>query len=485
MFGQMIESLPLIAPAEWSTTWIRPEDRYPDPAQPIPTTRPGPFLFSVASFVHPEPLPSMIDSLPRVIQAPLLQLRWLSVAAMVLAALISPYLLGPSELTIRLLAFAGGIGLFNLGFLVAARSMGVAKVPKFFSPLAQLSFDLLAWGGYIFLSGGATNPLISLFLPLVAIGALVLSPSQAWLLALAAILIYSFLWYFYVPLHIADFQMAGTLHLFGMWLVFALSAVLVVGFILHLSGSIRRRDQELGAARERAIRDDWLISLGCQAAGAAHELGTPLATLNILADDLLDDGRLAPELATDIQAMKAEIQRCKATLGQLVARAGLANTDEPPCYPATEWLRQLLLTWQGQHPQVEVHLDFAQTLNDRHLPADLGIEHALTNLLNNAIKARASHIQVSVAEHADILEVRIADNGTGMDPGALVAFERRQPRISAESLGVGLQLGRAAIERRGGSLHFLPPGPEGAGTIGALAQLRLPLTTTAKARHGG
>ena len=248
----------------------------------------------------------MIDSLTRVIQASLLQWRWLSVIAMVLAALVSPLLLGPSELMVRLLIYAALIGLVNLGFQLADSTLGLAEAPRSFSPCVQLSFDLLAWGGYIFLSGGATNPLISLFLPLVAIGALILTPRQAWLLALGAILIYSFLWYFYVPLHITDFARAGTLHLFGMWLVFALSAVLVVGFILQLSSGIRRRDRELTAAREQAIRDDWLITLGSQAAGAAHELGTPLASLNVLADDLLDDGRLPPALAADVQATASQ-----------------------------------------------------------------------------------------------------------------------------------------------------------------------------------
>ncbi|MBP6808561.1 MAG: hypothetical protein KA125_09760, partial [Chromatiaceae bacterium] len=228
----------------------------------------------------------MIDSLTCIIQASLLQLRWLSVVAMLLAALVSPYILGPSALTGRLLMFTGAIAAINLVFMLAARYLGAAQaVPWFLSPLMQLTFDLLAWGAYLFLSGGATNPLISILLPLVAIGALVLGQRQAWLFALAAILIYSFLWKYYVPLYIADYQMAGTLHLVGMWLVFALSAVMVVWFILQLTASIRSRDQELAAARERAIRDDWLISLGSQAAGAAHELSTPLATLNILVDD--------------------------------------------------------------------------------------------------------------------------------------------------------------------------------------------------------
>ncbi|TNF54674.1 MAG: HAMP domain-containing histidine kinase [Gammaproteobacteria bacterium] len=438
----------------------------------------------------------MIDSLTRVIQASLLQLRWLSVTAMVLGALVSPLLLGPSDLMIRLLVYAGVVSLVNLGFQLADSTLGAAEAPRFFSPCVQLSFDLLAWGGYIFLSGGATNPLISLFLPLVAIGALILTPRQAWLLALGAILIYSFLWYFYVPLHIADFARAGTLHLFGMWLVFALSAVLVVGFILQLSSGIRRRDRELTAAREQAIRDDWLITLGSQAAGAAHELGTPLASLNVLADDLLDDGRLPPALAADVQAMKTEIRRCKETLSQLTARAAQALVGQAPTQPAVDWLRRLLEVWQSRHPALAVAWNLGRNLNDHLLPADVALEQALTHLLDNARKAGASRIQVRADVERDWLVVGIQDDGRGMPPAALDAFARRQPPDSAGGLGVGLLLGRAAIERRGGSLTFNAVGGGSAEGRGTLVELRLPLAATAtddeappthstEVRHGG
>lgn len=435
----------------------------------------------LAAPAHRAPAPPVFDSLTRIIQASLLQLRWLSVMAMALAALVSPYLLGPSDLMGRLLAFTGVIAIINLVFMLAARLLGTAlDVPFFFSPLMQLTFDLLAWGAYIFISGGATNPLISIFLPLVAIGALILGQRQAWLFALAAILIYSFLWRYYVPLSITDFSLAGSLHLFGMWLVFTLSAVMVVWFILQLNASIRHRDQELAAARERAIRDDWLISLGSQAAGAAHELSTPLATLNILVDDLLDDPHLAAELVPDVQAMKVPIQHCKETLSQLTARASLASADEQPCCPARAWLQPLLLAWQSQHPQAELHLDIHQNLDNFLLPADLAIERALTNLLDNALKAQASLIRVSALARAGTLEIRVTDNGTGIPRATLETIKQRQPVISTQGMGVGLLLGRAAIERRGGGLSILAPE-----TGGATIKVCLPLAAVSESPDAG
>ncbi|NCA70443.1 MAG: sensor histidine kinase [Sphingobacteriia bacterium] len=428
----------------------------------------------------------MIDSLSRVIHTTLLHLRWLSVAVMVIAALASPLLLGPSALMAVLLAYATSIALVNLGLLWlvssrVARAPSTTAVPWLLSPPAQLGLDLLAWGGYLFLSGGATNPLISLLLPLVAIGALILTPRQAWLLAGAAILIYSVLWAFHMPLHIADFSRAAPLHLFGMWLVFAVSAVLVVGFIVRLSDRIRRRDRELAAAREQAIRDDWLITLGSQAAAVAHALGTPLASLNVLADDLLDDGRLPPELTADVQAMKTQIRRCKETLSQLAARASQAAGGEAQAIAVGDWLRGLLLAWQGRHPAMAVAFDIGQALEKQVVPTDVALEQTLSNLLDNAVKAGASRIRVSAVDDGGMLAVRIKDNGSGMSAAALAAFAQRQPPSSAGGLGVGILLGRAAIERRGGSLEFQQPET---GT-GALALLRLPLTDGRRVGHGG
>jgi two-component system sensor histidine kinase RegB len=283
-----------------------------------------------------------------------------------------------------------------------------------------------------------------------------------------------------------------------MWLVFALSAVLVVGFILQLAGGIRRRDRELAIARERAIRDDWLIALGSQAAGAAHELGTPLASLNILADDLLDDGRLPPPLAADVQAMKTEIRRCKDTLSQLTARAAQAQTQagQAPAQPVGDWLRRLLQVWQSRHPSLAVAWNPAPNLNDRPLPADIALEQALTHLLDNARKAGASQIQVRAEAQQDWLVVDIQDDGRGMPPAALDAFARRQPLDSTAGLGVGLLLGRAAIERRGGSLSFNALEGVSDQGPGTRVEVRLPLASTAndtetqpkhptEVRHGG
>lgn len=399
----------------------------------------------------------LISSLTQITQARLVSLRWLSVLAMLVAALISPNLLGSSVLMPRLLAFATLIAAINACLQLAVLfNRGASEGVPIFSPLIQLLFDLAAWGSYIYLSGGATNPLISVFLPLVAIGAIVLGKAQAWFLCVAAILAYSFLWRFYQPLRIPDAEMATRLHLLGMWLVFVVSAMVVVWFILQMMQAIRERDVALAEARERAIRNDWLVSLGSLAAGAAHELSTPLGTMNILIDEWLDDGHLPAAQRADYQLMQHQIDICKRSLGLLTQRAGNPRCDAVSALPVRRWLDSLLNAWCALHPDAGLQRKIDPALDTGGLESDPTLEQALVNLLDNALGAGAGWIGVDAGIEGRALRVRIEDDGMGISPGVLQAFRAGHPVVSETGMGIGLLLSRTAIERQGGTLDLEP-----------------------------
>lgn len=413
----------------------------------------------------------MIVSLTQITQTRLLHLRWLSVLGMVAAAVASPNILGSPDAMPRLLAFATVIGCANVCLTVAAALYrNTADGLPMFSPLVQLSFDLMAWASYIYLSGGASNPLISVFLPIVAVGAIALRPVQAWVLAAGAIAAYSFLWNFHVPLSIVDAKTATRLHLLGMWAVFVVSAVVVVWFILQMTDAIRKRDAALAEAREQAIRDDWLISLGSLAAGAAHELSTPLGILNILSDELLEYGRLPPEASEDVCQMKRQIGVCKQALQQLTQQAGQPRGLALEKVNAVDWLQRILAAWESLNPRAEIRFEHSPDLLPCRLAAHGVLDRALGNLLDNAVKAGARHLRVAAGRDDDCLNLTIQDDGPGMPPEALNRFHRQQPADSVHGLGIGLLLTRATVERHGGALTLTPI--ENGGT---LAQLSLPL----------
>lgn len=425
----------------------------------------------------------MSNSLSRITEWRLINLRWLSVLAMLVAALVSPNILGSTELLSRLLALttlvAAGNLCLHLAYALYRRS---GDGPPLFSPLIQLGFDLTVWAIYIFMSGGATNPLISVFLPLVAIGATVLSPRQAWMLGMAAIIFYSILWRFYQPLLIADVQMATHLHLLGMWLVFVVSALVVIWFTVQMSKAVRLRDQALADAREKAIRNDWLISMGALAAGAAHELSTPLATLNILVDEWCADSSLAAALQADLALMRKQIAVCKVALTQLAQRADHSQGIETGRVMAAQWLKSLSGAWLALHPTATLVVRIAPALEETEIAFDLALEQAISNLLDNAVNAGAKLIDCSAMLCSDAanpeLQLRIGDDGPGFSVAALAAFAAGTPILSAQGMGVGLLLVRAAIERLGGSLSL---GQNGA--RGACATVCLPIANGSRAKH--
>ncbi len=423
---------------------------------------------------------NVLTSLTQITQERLIKLRWLSVLAMFAAALLSPHLLGSGELLPQLLAFATVIACINACLQAALAFNGESRDElPLFSPMVQLCLDLAAWGGYVYLSGGATNPLISVFLPLVAIGASVLNRAQAWLLGFAAILAYSFLWRFYQPLAMRDVQTATHLHLLGMWLVYVVSAVVVIWFILHMTQAVRERDAELAAAREQAIRNDWLISVGSLAAGAAHELSTPLATLNVLVDDLLVEPLLAPPLLPELQLMRRQIDVCKQALTRLTQRAGQSRAPEQGgCASAAGWLQETLAAWLALNPGASLQTTLAEGLDHCRLEIDLAVERALTNLLDNASQAGARQIRLHAAASAGVLCLTVDDDGSGISPAALQAFLRARPIVSQAGMGIGLLLARAALERRGGRLELAP-----AAGGGTRARIFIPCREIEEDRH--
>lgn len=421
----------------------------------------------------------MINSLTQITRLRLIQLRWLFVVAMLAAALVSPNILGSSSLLPQLLAFATFVACLNACLHVAHAFHGDNReLHAIFSPFVQLAFDLGAWGGYIFLSGGATNPLISVFLPLDAVGAIVLDRAQAWLLGILTILAYTFLWRYYLPLPIADAQTATRLHLLGMWLVFVVSALIVIWFILQMTQAVRERDQALAGAREQAIRNDWLVSMGSLAAGAAHELSTPLATLNLLVDELRADAQTAPALQDDLELMKRQVATCKKALSQLTLRAGNPRGGEQEAVALDDWLNGLLGAWSTLNPAATLDYELSPELPQWHLPFDVSLERAVANLLDNAMKAGTTRIRLLAQCDNATLHLTIEDDAAGIDDEALRAFAEGQPIVSATGMGIGLLLARAACERHGGELVLAR-----AGARGTRASMRLPVLHHVESKH--
>lgn len=398
----------------------------------------------------------------------LVLLRWVSVAIMLAACWPLPAALALGVPTGALLAIVLGMAAVN--FFTLAWLAGDRCEPTQRTPLAQLMLDLCGWSLFLYFTGGATNPLISMLLPLVAIGATVLPAAQAWGLAALAIGAYSLLWAWYVPIQLDDPVLATNLHLAGMWLTFALSAAIIVGFVVRMMDAIRTRDRALAAAGEEMARAAHIVALGNLAAGTAHNLGTPLGTMRIVVDDLLASPAVTGELREDLALVHTQIDQCRQILTMLTAEAGARRAEGGRAIRAAAWIADTVDRWRVQRPHAPVLVHCDATLGDTELVADETLSQALHTLVNNAADASTEPVGIQARIEDGTLVIEVTDRGPGLPPGLRDTLGSTPCTERPTGMGIGLYLARNTVQRHGGRLEFSPR--TGGGTV---AGLRIPL----------
>ncbi len=347
--------------------------------------------------------------------------------------------------------------------------------PEFFF---QLLIDIGALTVLLYFSGGSTNPFVSLYLIPLIIAATVLPWHYTWIMATASIICYTLLLFYYVPLphnhtddhsrHMFEFN----LHVAGMWLTFVLSTLLITGFIVKMSTSIRDRDKELAKSRERSLQNEQIIALGTLAAGAAHELGTPLSTMAIIAHELKQDYPDDSEFQHNMQILRDQIELCKQTLTQLLANAGQARAEEANGEPVDHFLKKVIDKWQLIRPSVKFTY---QCKGVRPAPLIMNtqlLSQSILNLLNNAADASVDQVNVNSDWDHDLLHLEILDDGEGLNSEVMerageAFFTNKGP---GKGFGIGLFLANTNIERFGGSVRLFNR-PEG----GACTHVTLPI----------
>ncbi|WP_236075214.1 ATP-binding protein [Mariprofundus sp. EBB-1] len=353
-------------------------------------------------------------------------------------------------------------------FLFLIRNKGLNERNYF----CQLMVDVLFLTLLLYFSGGYTNPFISLYLlPLIIVSS-TLGRRQAMAMALVILVSYTLLVFFYQPLFVMGATAATSgfhMHLLGMWFSFVLSVGLIVFFIMRMTESIHKRDLRLAEMREVAERDSHVLALGAMAAGAAHELGTPLATMAVVSHELECDFSDHPEITSQTALLKTELARCKQVLSQLSASAGQLRAEggRSLCFDA--YMREVSTQWQMMRPRAEMRLHQHSEGSAPELVADITLTQALYNLLNNAADASPTGLMLAFGWNNDALWLEIGDQGPGFPQ--YILEHSGQPEISTKTSGsgLGLFLSRAVLERLGGKLELSNP-VEG----GACARVTLP-----------
>ncbi len=226
--------------------------------------------------------------------------------------------------------------------------------------------------GLLYLNGGATNPFVSLYLVPIAISAATLSARFTVALAAFCLLAYSLLMFYYQPLQFLSPSHEMVLdseqhslhmttdnpvnwHVVGMWMNFVLSTLLISYFVIRMARALRARDAELSAFREKQLRDEQLLGIATLAAGTLHELGTPLATMTLLTEDLKSNAASNPAIADDAKLLAQQLARCR-TIVHSLARAAEQPLDQLQRVPLASYLDKVLGDWHLLQPAVPVQL---------------------------------------------------------------------------------------------------------------------------------
>ncbi|MEX3964230.1 ATP-binding protein [Paraburkholderia sp. EG287A] len=334
----------------------------------------------------------------------------------------------------------------------------------------QLWVDLGALSALLFLSGGTTNPFVSLYLPSLAIAAAVLPwYLTAWLAAFA-VACYVLLGFDNVPLNLDNPANLFDYYRAGMWVNFMVSVCLIVWFVARMSRALRQRDTALGDAQQRLLRDERAVALGVQAATVAHEIGTPLSTIAMLTEELRDVARTDKGLepyAADLELLDKQISLCTSALARLRSRASSTGARQL----VSEWLGPFVEQWRLRHPHVKFEL-LDNGPGDFALDDTVAVGQILTILLDNAARASRDFVTLRAyaAARAGYVDFEVCDAGPGI-PSSLRASLGAAPVDSTQGgHGVGLYLAFSSAARLGGSIELndvTPPGSASGEVSGA------------------
>ena len=319
---------------------------------------------------------------------------------------------------------------------------------------STLLVDVACLTVQLYLSGGLANPFVSLYLLQVVIAAVLLPSWSSWTMVVLTSALFA--WLAFSPFRLpADYgALLSAPYAVGAWISFTLAAILLVLFVTRIMRNLTRREAHLAALRQRAVEEEHVVRMGLLASGAAHELGTPLASLAVTLGDWRREPAIAdaPEILAEVETMIGEVARCKDILSQILLAAGEVRGDTPRRTTLHQFISETVADWRAQR---DIPIELLDEAGDkRAIVADRPLAQTIVNLLDNAFEAGAASIVVTIRLSEEKVALLVWDNGRGFAPAILA--EIGNPYRSTKQrhgAGLGLFLANNVLRTLGGAVR--------------------------------
>lgn len=386
----------------------------------------------------------------------LVLMRWVAVAAQAGAVSIVHYGFGYTVPLIPAYATVGASVLVNLfASLHRSRSAGLSERQAF----GFLAFDTVQLTVLLQLTGGLQNPFALLILAPVTVGATVLSRGTfiglAVLAASAATVLA--LWHMPLPWDGPPPDMPGTLVL-GAWVATTVAIAFMVVYVGQVAIEGRRRSDALAATQDALAREQRIADLGALAAAAAHELGTPLATITVIAKELAREVPPDGALAEDARLLESQAERCKAILTEFSRHPDMGgDADGFLSVPLTALVRDTAEPYRRANVELAIVGRAQDDTPEPMLMRRPELVNGLGNILSNAQQFARTRVDVAVIWNGERVVVRVRDDGHGFRTSVLMRLG--EPYLSTRRgsdghMGLGIFIARTLLERNGAEVSF-------------------------------
>lgn len=401
----------------------------------------------------------------------LIHLRWLAVVGQILTICVVTLVLGIPLPLFPMWVVLVGLAAFNLGSHLRWHEERVASNTALF---LALLVDVGTLTAQLFFSGGTGNPFVFLFLLQVILSAILLRALSAWTVVMITTLCLAGLSVFNQPLILPEDSPYELPNLYetGLLICFVLNAALLTFLINRIGSNLRAGEQVLSDLTQRKTEEEHIVRMGLLASGAAHELGTPMATMSVILGDWrhLSEVQSNADLMEDLDELELQLQRCKAIVSGILMSAGEARGESAVRTTLRTFLAETVSQWQAGRPHAQlVYQDHLE--QDHPAATDSAVKQMIFNVLDNAAEASPTGLRLDVRLNATHLELVVSDYGCGFAPEVLDQLGK--PYNSTKGKpggGLGLFLVTNVARSLGGSVKARNR-EEG----GAVVQISLPL----------